>query len=164
MTTLYLIRTVDDLHEFIQRNPTATWGSGKPVSINDFGSRLLLPIALYVNSWNRLSWSSIESGERDLQNEPDKYRLGIISPMLSYSKVFTTFLKHHNAYEKFIAQDFSCTTDILFMQLLIGTFNWIRSPEGFLYWNDLDDKWRNLISTLKLNRSEVIPNLRDILQ
>lgn len=163
MTTLYLIRTIDDFHEFIQRNPTVTWGHGRPSSINDLGNRLLHPIALYVSSNNILSWNPIESGERDLRNEPDKYKLGSISPVLPYGKVFTTFLKHHNAYDEFIDQGFLYTINIQFSQLLIDTFDWEESPEGYEYWDDIDDKWRDLVNTLKLNRNEVIPNLLDIL-
>lgn len=163
MTTLYLIRTIDDFHEFIQRNPTVTWGHGRPSSINDLGNRLLHPIALYVSSNNILSWNPIESGERDLRNEPDKYKLGSISPVLPYGKVFTTFLKHHNAYDEFIDQGFLYTINIQFSQLLIDTFDWGESPEGYEYWDDIDDKWRDLVNTLKLNRNEVIPNLLDIL-
>lgn len=163
MTTLYLIRTIDDLHEFLQRNPTVTWSSRRPVTINDFQNRLLPPIALYVSPNNILSWNPIELGERDLRNEPDKYKLGSTSPVLPYSKVFTTFLKHHNAYDEFIDQDFQYTINIQFSQLLIGTFDWEESPEGYEYWDDIDDKWRDLVNTLKLNRNEVIPNLLDIL-
>ena len=163
MTTIYLIRTVDDLHEFLQRNPTITWSHGRPISINNFQNRLLPPIALYVSPNNILSWNPIESGEQDLQEEPNQYKLGSISPVLPYGKVFTTFLKHHNAYEKFLPQDFFCTNDLSFIRLLIGTFDWEASLEGFDYWNNLDNKWRILIRDLKLNRNEVIPNLHDIL-
>ena len=163
MTTLYLIRTVDDLHEFLQRNSTITWSHGRPISINDFKHRLGPPIALYVSPNNILSWNPIESGERDLRNEPDKYKLGSTSPILPYGKVFTTFLKHHNAYDDFIDQDFQYTINIQFSQLLIDTFDWEESSEGYGYWDDIDDKWRALIDNFKLNRNEVIPNLLDIL-
>lgn len=163
MTTIYLIRTVDDLHEFLQRNPTVIWSSRRPVTINDFENRLLPPIALYVSPNNILSWNPIESGERDLRNEPDKYKLGSTSPVLPYGKVFTTFLKHHNAYDEFINQNLQCTINIQFSQLLIDTFDWEESPEGYEYWNDIDDKWRDLVNSFKLNRNEVIPNLLDIL-
>ena len=163
MTTIYLIRTVDDLHEFLQRNPTITWSHGRPISINNFQNRLLPPIALYVSPNNILSWNPIESGEQDLQEEPNQYKLGSISPVLPYGKVFTTFLKHHNAYDEFIDQDFQYTKNIQFSQLLIDTFDWEESSEGYGYWDDLDDKWRDLVNTLKLNRNEVIPNLHDIL-
>lgn len=163
MITLYLIRTVDDLHGFLQRNPTVTWCSGRPVTINDFESRLQPPITLYVSPDNTLSWNPIESGERDLRNEPDKYKLGSISPVLPYGKVFTTFLKHHNAYDDFIDQDFQYTKNIQLAELLVDTFDWEESPEGYEYWDDIDDKWRDLVNTLKLNRNEVIPNLLDIL-
>ena len=162
MTTIYLIRTVDDLHEFLQRNPTVTWGHGGPISINNFQDRLLPPIALYVGPNNTLSWNPIESGERDLREAPNQYKLGTISPILSYGKVFTTFLKHHGAYEEYITQNFQHTADVQFAQLLIDTFDWEKSSEGFHYWNKLDDKWRVLINTLKLGYREVIPNLLDI--
>ena len=163
MTTIYLIRTVDDIHKFLQRNPTVTWDSRRPVTINDFESRLQPPIALYVSPNIILSWNYIESGKRDLRNEPDKYRLGSISPVLPYGKVFTIFLKHHNAYDEFMTQDFQYTKNIQFSQLLIDTFDWGESSQGYRYWDDLDDKWRDLVNTLKLNRNEVIPNLLDIL-
>jgi hypothetical protein len=163
MTNIYLIHTLDDLHKFLQRNPTITWSRGIPISIENFKTRLLPPIALYVSPNNILSWNPIESGERDLQNEPDRYKLRTISSILPLGKVFTTFLKHHNAYDKFITQDFFCTNDIPFTRLLLGTFDWEGSSEGFFYWDQLDDKWRALINTLKLNRNEVISNLLDIL-
>lgn len=163
MTTLYLIRTDDDLHGFLQRNPTVTWSSRRPVTINDFENRLQPPIALYVSPDNRLSWNSIKSGERDLRNEPGEYKLGSISPVLSYGKVFTTFLKHYNAYDEFITQDLQYTKNIQFSQLLIDTFDWEGSSEGYEYWDDLNDKWRDLVNNFKLNRNEVIPNLLDIL-
>lgn len=163
MTTIYLIRTVDDLHEFLQRNPTVTWGSRRPFTIYDFESHLQPPIALYVSPNNILSWNPIESGERDLRNEPNKYKLGSTSPVLPYGKVFTTFLKHHNAYDEFIIQDFQYTKNIQFSQLLIDTFDWEESSEGYGYWDDLDDKWQDLVNNFKLNRNEVIPNLLNIL-
>ena len=163
MTTIYLIRTIDDFHEFLQRNPTVTWITRRPVTINDFENHLRLPIALYVSPYNTLSWNLIESGERNLRNEPDKYKLGSTSPVLPYGKVFITFLKHHNAYDDFIDQDFPYTINIQFSQLLIDTFDWEESPEGYEYWDDINDKWRDLVNTLKLNRNEVIPNLLDIL-
>ncbi len=163
MTTIYLIRTVDDLHEFLQRNPTVTWGSGRPVTIGSFENPSLIPIALYVSPNNTLSWNPIESGERDLRNKPDKYKLGSTSPVLPYGKVFTTFLKHHNAYDEFITQDFQYTKNIQFSRLFIHTFDWEESPEGYEYWDDIDDKWQDLVNNFKLNRNEVIPNLLDIL-
>ena len=163
MTTIYLIHTLDDIHKFLQRNPTITWSHGRPISINDFENCLQPPIALYVSPNNILSWSYIESGEQDLRNEPDKYKLGTISPVLPYGKVFTTFLKHHNAYDEFIAQDFQYTKSIRFSQLLIVTFDWEESSEGYEYWDDIDDKWQDLVNNFKLNCNEVIPNLLDIL-
>lgn len=163
MTTIYLVHTLDDLHKFLQRNPTITWSHGRPISIENFQNRLQPPIALYVSPNNILSWNPIESGERDLRNEPDKYKLVSTSPVLPYGKVFTTFLKHHNAYDEFITQDFFCTNDIPFTRLLLGTFDWEESSEGYGYWDDLDDKWRDLVNNFKLNHNEVIPNLLDIL-
>ena len=162
MTTIYLIRTIDDFHEFFQLNPAITWYTGLPIS-DSFQKGLPFPIALYVNPSYKLSWDHIESGERDLRNAPNQYKLGTISPTLPYGKVFTTFLKHHNAYDEFINQDFPFTINIQFSQLLIDTFDWEESPEGYEYWDNLDDKWRALIDTLKLNCNEIIPDLLDIL-
>ena len=162
MTTIYLIRTNDDLQEFLQLNPAIIWHSGKPVSYS-FQEGLPFPIALYVNPSYKLSWNPIASGERDLRNAPNQYKLGTISPILPYGKVFTTFLKHHNAYQEFVDQDFQYTVNIQFSELLIDTFDWGDSFEGYEYWDNLDDKWRALIDTLKLNCNEIIPNLLDIL-
>ena len=153
MTTLYLIRTVDDLHEFTQRNPTVTWSSGRPVSTDDFQHRLLPPIALYVNSWDRLSWNPIESGERDLRNEPDRYKLGIISPMLSYGKVFTTFLKHHNAYEAFRYNYKAYRTPFININIsraISNAFTWKYTSQGRDYWVYINNKWQKLMQDLQL--------------
>ena len=163
MTTIYLIRTGDEFEELLLRNPNLKWGGVHSVAIRKFLIHHKLPIALFIRENNHLSWSSIDDANNRLERFPDKFILGTISPVLPYGKVFTTFLKHHNAYDKFITQDFFCTNDIPSTRLLLGTFDWEESSEGFFYWYQLDDKWRALINTLKLNRNEVILNLLDIL-
>ena len=162
MTTIYLIRTNDDLQKFLQLNPAVTWNTGKPVS-DSFQKGLPFPIALYINPGIGLTWDPIASGERNLRNAPNQYKLGTISPVLPYGKVFTTFLKHHNAYQEFVDQAFQYTKNIQFSELLIDTVDWGDSFEGYEYWDNLDDKWQALIDTLKLNRNEIIPDLLDIL-
>ena len=165
MITIYICNFIEDVAAFIKMFPEACWSNDSLLNVdNDFNLHRSPPTALYkVPNVNAVTWSAVSDDEHHLQFNYSNYTLGTLKPLLDLATVFTTFLKHHNAYNKFITQDFFCTNDILFMRLLLGTFDWEESPEGYEYWDDIDDKWRDLVNTLKLNRNEVISNLLDIL-
>ena len=165
MTTIYICRSMEDIAAFIRMFPKACWRNGSLLSVSsDSKLHASLPIALRKQpDTNTISWSTVYIAEYHLQSRPSNYTLGELHPLLDLATVFITFLKHHNAYEKFITQDFQCTVDIQLSELLMDTFGWDDSFEGYEYWDNLDDKWRHLIRNFKLNPNEVIPNLLDIL-
>lgn len=165
MITIYICNSMEDINAFIRMFPKACWSNDSLLNVdNDFNLNRSPPIALYkIPNVNAVTWSTVSYAEHYLQFSYPKYTLGKLQPFLDLATVFTTFLKHHNAYEKYITEDFQYTADIQFSQLLIDTFDWENSFEGYEYWDDLDDKWKALIHDLKLNGNEVIPNLFDIL-
>lgn len=55
---------------------------------------------------------------------------------------FRDFLKEHNAYDAFIKnKNGEPSNDCVF----IDSFQWILSPEGFEYWNNLDNLWYDVL-------------------
>ena len=165
MTTVYICNSMEDIAAFIKMFPEACWSNDSLLNVdNDFNLNRSPPTALYkIPDVNAVTWSAVSDANHYLQFDYSNYVLGKLQPLLDLATVFVTFLKHHNAYDEFITQDFQYTKNIQFSQLLIDTFDWEESSEGYEYWDDIDDKWQSLVNNFKLNRNEVIPNLLDIL-
>ena len=74
--------------------------------------------------------------------------------MQSKSKKFIHFLKQNNAYVRYVYNfgkhnyklSFDAFTRVyLQSQYINSAFVWDETKEGWSYWNNLSERWRNLI-------------------
>lgn len=160
----YIINSIADykLFESYYLSKGLVWRNNRPV-FDTLDEHVTLPYALILTEVSDNNYSYKVAFYRDITAVSTRYTVSSLPQMLTPVEVFRIFLKHHNAYEKYITQDFQYTVNMQFSQLLIDAFDWEDSFEGYEYWDDLDDKWRILIHNLKLNPNEVIPNLLNIL-
>lgn len=73
--------------------------------------------------------------------------------LITIPENLATFLKDHNALEKYQANFDPNYGDLYFstsknQTFIIWAFDWEKSPEGWDYWNDLDDLWQERLHTL----------------
>ena len=69
-----------------------------------------------------------------------------MNPELSHVDIFKVFLMHHNAWDKFVNNNgYNLNKHCLVNDMLVQAgFTWTFSPEGFYYWDILNNKWISL--------------------
>ena len=62
------------------------------------------------------------------------------------------FLKENGVFDRFWANAKDDYADVMYVYSadlwILRAFEWVDSPEGFKFWNDIDDMWQDKISEL----------------
>lgn len=164
MITVYICNSIEDIAAFTKMFPEACWSNDSLLNLDtDFTLHRSPPIALYKRpNVNMVSWSSVHDAESHLQFSPSSYTLGTLQPLLDLAAVFVTFLKHNNAYDKYIDSfdpNFSNNIDLQASKLISKDFYWRTSFGYNYYWRILNYKWEKLITHFNIDPDTVLVNV-----
>ncbi len=161
MITVYICNSMEDIAAFVRMFPESRWGNYQLLGTNnDFNLRKSPPVALYKRPDIAIvTWSTVHDAGYHLQSNPQSYQLGALKPLLDLTTVFVTFLKHNNAYDKYINNfDPECcdNTHLEANTLITGAFHWPTSPESNNYWQTLNSKWEELLKYFDIDPDTVL--------
>ena len=164
MTSIYICNSIEDIATFIKMFPEACWSNGTLLNVdNDFNLRKSPPVALYkIPNVNAVTWSSVRYAKDYLQFNPSLYTLGALQPLLDLAAVFVTFLKHSNAYDKYIDSfDLNYGNDINLQasKLISQAFFWHVSYESGCYWKALNTEWEKLLKHFSIDPTTVLTDV-----
>ena len=165
MITIYICNSMEDIAAFIKMFPEARWGSDDALLNvgNDFNLHRSPPVALYkVPNVNAVTWGTIRDAKDYLQFNPSCYTLGTLQPLLDLATVFVTFLKHNNAYDKYIDSfdpNFGNNIDLQASILISRAFYWPVSYESGRYWKALHTRWEELLKHFSIDPTTVLTDV-----
>lgn len=164
MITVYICNSMEDITAFTRMFPEACWSNDSLLNVsNDFKLHRSPPIALYKTpNVNAVTWSAVHDAEFHLQFSSSSYTLGTLQPLLDLAAVFVTFLKHNDAYDKYINSfDPNCSNNVNLQssKLISQAFYWHTSYELGCYWEDLNTKWIELLKHFSIDPTTVLTDV-----
>ena len=164
MITIYICNSMEDIAAFIRMFPKACWTTESLLNIgNDFSSYRRPPVALYrIPGTNEVTWGTVRDAEDYLQFNSSTYSRGRLQPLLDLATIFVTFLKHNNAYNKYVHSlnpAFSYNGDLQAGKLISQSFYWYTSYESGCYWLDLNTKWEQLLKHFSIDPTTMLTDV-----
>lgn len=164
MITVYICNSMEDITAFVRMFPESRLSNYQLLGTNnDFNLRKSPPLALYKRPDTvMVTWSTVHDAENYLQFGSSDYTLGKLQPLLDLTTVFVTFLKHSNAYDKYIDNfdpDCSDNTNLQASKLISRAFYWDASSEAYHYWQTLHSKWEELLKHFGIDPTTVLTDV-----